>query len=438
MADLLFRFVLVINLTGLVTFLASVVGLPIATVSVLLLSANALYLGYRWPVTHQLLAARSLWIWFAFLVVWPVSTVLYAPLVDSRGIGLSIYYASLFLSAAVFVFVRGWGTFRSVIGMSILLTAFGLCYSWIRPSAFVAAAELANTTADYGGRAFGFFLQPNVTAESTVILFAVWFASGKVRKLASTTVACLGCLAMVGSTGSRAGSLLAFGLIALLVLDSIQRRMGRGRARWSRGAQLVAGAAAFSVVIAIVGIALVTIQARVANSGIGWLLERDDVTVPAQQQVAGASGSAGLGLRLFSLQQYASLVAERPLTGYGLGATARLLDEERVTIATHNAFMEAAINFGVLYVVLFCVLLYRLIRHPQRRWVQDGLRSSVYLQVVAVLLVSCLASNTILESRTVITVLGALQLLLLYPDRVALGSAVRSARRSGVPVPAGV
>lgn len=436
MADLLFRFVLLINLTGLVTLAAPVIGLPIASVSILLLALNLLYLCYRWPVTWRLLTARSLWPWFVLFLVWPIATVFYTPLVDSRRIGLSVYYMSLFLSVAVFVLVRGWHAFRSVVGMAILLTALGLGLSWLRPSAFAVAAELANATTDYGGRAFGFFLQPNVAAESTIFMYVVWFASGMLRKLPKASVEGLGLVVMVGSTGSRAGILIAVGLMTLLLLDTMQRQTGKTRARWSSGVRLVTGTAAFAIIIAVVGIGVVTIEARMSLSGIGWLLQRDEVSAPGQQ-VTEASEDASVGLRVFSLQQHATLVAERPFTGYGLGATARLLEAEQVTIATHNEFMEIAVNFGLFYVVLFCALLYGLIKHPQRRHVEGALKSNAYIQIVVVLIVGCLASNTILESRTVIAVVGALQVLLLYPDRWAGGATVRTPAIAVAPVLAG-
>jgi hypothetical protein len=92
---------------------------------------------------------------------------------------------------------------------------------------------------------------------------------------------------------------------------------------------------------------------------------------------------------------------------------------KEVITATHNDYLEIGVNYGLPYVLFFLFLLVRLATHPARRTVEEELHSNSFLQMCCVVAGASLTSNTVLDSRTLLVLLGGMLSLPLARWRVA-------------------
>jgi hypothetical protein len=119
---------------------------------------------------------------------------------------------------------------------------------------------------------------------------------------------------------------------------------------------------------------------------------------PDRDQPLGADAS--VSLRLLALRQYTSLIARRPVLGYGLGSTDHYYQSAApISVASYNTYIEAAFSYGLFYLAAFLWLLLLLARHPRRRMVEEALHSNAISQLLAVVVLAGLVSNTVLGSR---------------------------------------
>ena len=87
-----------------------------------------------------------------------------------RHLAVLFYNLSIVLAAATYVVMNGWARLRQLAAIAVVVTIVGLLLSWLVPGMFAAAAQLTESRQDFQGRAFGFFLQPNIAAENTVFM----------------------------------------------------------------------------------------------------------------------------------------------------------------------------------------------------------------------------------------------------------------------------
>jgi len=92
MIDKLFFVVLVLNATGLFSFLAEEFNVSIGVVTGTLFGLNILYLiikmRYSIALFHK--AGIAMLNWFVILLAWPLFTLLYAQSLEIREIGLQV------------------------------------------------------------------------------------------------------------------------------------------------------------------------------------------------------------------------------------------------------------------------------------------------------------------------------------------------------------
>jgi O-antigen ligase len=415
--DRLYSAVLFLNLTGLFSFLAAALGVSIGATSAALLLANALYLGYYARHTLCLIRQRAILSWIVIIGVWPLLTALYAPAPTPRHIGLQLYYSSLLLAAGVFVYLNKWSGIRVLAGWALATTFLGLTLSWLDPEYFATATELAQAPREYGGRAFGFFLQPNMAAANSVFLALVWMATPKSYSSRRLILYLTGVLVIVLSTGSRAGFLIALSVTAALIFYRAYRQHPRSL----RLDATLRAARATAVVVIGVGVTVGTLM--VARERLtGTLLEEGAARTSALMAPNGSaqlSSDVSATLRLLAFRQHTSLIARRPIFGYGLGTTYYYRETGyRISIASHNAYIEAALNYGLLYLAALLWLLFLLTRHPNKHRVQSTLHSNVVTQLLIAMLLAGLASNTVLGSRVLLITLGTVLAAISFPRQV--------------------
>ena len=125
MIDKVFFVVLVLNTTGLFLFLAPQFGMLIGHVSLALLVLNIFYLVVKARRSTRLFLRGGIGGWLFVLLLWPLFTLLYAPSLEIREIGLLLYCLSLFLGAVVYTVANG------LPAMHCLMCQPGYYHNWV-------------------------------------------------------------------------------------------------------------------------------------------------------------------------------------------------------------------------------------------------------------------------------------------------------------------
>ena len=191
MIDTIYFIVLVLNASGLFRFIAPWFDMTIGQVSLILLVINTAYLVIKIRYPIALFRHPAMRGWLYILLIWPLVTLLYAPSLGIREVGLQFYYFVLFLGAAVYTLSNGLPAARRILAVSLLITIIGIPLSMMAPEYFEKVAALAEARVEEMGRPLGFFMQPNRLATSLVMLFIGWFALSKNKNAWFTVLAIL-------------------------------------------------------------------------------------------------------------------------------------------------------------------------------------------------------------------------------------------------------
>lgn len=415
LADRMFSLVLLLNLTGLFSFVAPLLNVKVATVSVLMLALNLAYLGYRAPRAWTAVQRLPVAAWLVVVLAWPLLTVAYAPVLSLRNIGLQLYYASLLVAATVYVSVCGWRAMQRLAGAAVVVTLFGLLLSAAMPELFAAVARLTESRDQFNGRPFGFFMQPNMAAENSIYMSVLWLAGDRQVSVSRTWYRVAVMCATVLITGSRSGFAVAL-VVGLLALMQAGAAASGGRVRYTRGVRVLRATSVVLVVAVSFGLLLSVLStARSGLVGFGLERVRSVLEFSSGNQVS-ADGSGAE--RLVAMAQYAGFIQQRPLTGYGLGANDHYKQAGLLIRSSHNTYLEAGFLYGVPFVLFWVGVMLAMTRHPARAEVEAALNSGLVLQLMAALAITALTSNTTLDSRVLQTGLGAMLGALAFPSRL--------------------
>lgn len=201
MLDMLFCILLLLNLTGLFSFIAPQFRVNIAAVSLVLLFLNCLYIIVNHKIALRIFHKKLTFYWFIFLIIWPLLTIIYAPEINLRAIGIQVYFFTLLLATLVYITRNGFKSFHRIVAVAIVISFFGLILSMFKSDFFQSVSSISGKKSVYQGRAFGFFMQPNRAARNLVFLFIVWFAGLRKSNVIITSILLIGFMASVAICG---------------------------------------------------------------------------------------------------------------------------------------------------------------------------------------------------------------------------------------------
>lgn len=414
MLDRLLFIILVLNATDLFRFLAPRFGTSMGLVSLGLLCVQSFYLFARRRYTCRIFRQVDMKCWLLVLLVWPLLTVVYSPVIEFREMGVYFYYASLFCCAVVYCMSRGLGAMRRLLGVSFAVSLFGLVVSMLYPGYFEQVAAISQSRYYFGGRAFGFFMQPNRAACSLSLLFLGWYASWRNRTSMRGEAALALLLAAVLVTGSRIGTVAALILCAIIITHDWRKSvasLARLACLFRRTvflAACLAGAVVGMYCVASSGAFHVKLSERIALLGRARLSEHT------------LAEDASLTARLDAQKVYRSLIWSRPIWGHGLGANTHYAERGDVLVRAHSSIHTLAMQYGVFYPITFILLLLvRMCCHPRRLHLENILGTNTILQFVAVTLLIFMISGGIDHSRAFYTVFGMIAAALYFPESLA-------------------
>jgi glycosyltransferase involved in cell wall biosynthesis len=402
MIDWLFSIVLVLNATGLFRFVAPQLGMSIGQVSLALLMLSVFYLLARVRYTWPLFLLGGTWAWLFILALWPILTLPYAPSVDTRDTGLVIYYYSLLLASTVYTLRSGLTGMRRLLSISLAITVIGLAISMLLPERFEAVAALADASIEQKGRPFGFFLEPNKLAIGLGFLFIGWFSllRRKNSMLEVAAVAVFLCAELV--TGSRTGMFIAVATVTLIFAHS-----------WRK--EILSGKYLLKICLLIACVAGGVLGINYYLSGMGETVSRrEGDLIERMEGLTSLKFSSGGGVkddisvqrRLSAQTVYWSLVNEKPWLGHGLGADSYYKEKGPILSSSHSAALTCAMEYGVLYPLVFGLLIFLFYRKHGRLDAEEVFQSNSIVQFVMILLFLFIVSGDVLESRTLYVVWG--------------------------------
>jgi hypothetical protein len=414
MIDRFFLIVLLLNATGLFRFVAPLFGVSIGQVSLVLLVVNVFYLIVKMNYSTALLLRGGIGGWLFVLVVWPLTTTLYAPLIEIREIGLLLYCFSLFFGAAVYTAANGLPAMHRILSVSMAVTIVGLGLSMLMPQSFETVAALARAETEEMGRPFGFFLEPNKLAIATGFLFVGWFSLWRRKNTLLEVPVILAFLLVMLLTGSRTGMLAAVIIVALIVRHSWRKQVRSTR-------QLLKTC----VLAACMAAGIIGASHYLSNVGDSVARRKDDLIDRMEALLSFKfSSDGGLGedisvRRRFRAQEvYWPLVREKPLLGHGFGSDTYYQDNGAIIVPSHSAALTCAMEYGVLYPLALSLLMLQLYRKRSRRDVEGVFHTNSILQFVSILFSFFLVSGDVLHVRTFYIVFGMFFTAVYYPRYV--------------------
>lgn len=410
----LFEVVLLLNLTGLFSFVGIQVGLSIAVSTAVMLAFLGYYAFANYRSVIWYMKIREIFLWASFIFFWPLLTLLYSEFKDFRAVGVNLYLILLMLGSAIWAARVGVERVRRIFMLAGIIAGAGLILSLLKADYFQSVAEAANAKSWYLGRAFGFYLQPNMAAVNLSFIFALLLpilASSKPRHFGPTTAVFA---ALVFVTGSRGGILIAITL--LLYAYFITHGTRQARISGQKG-KLIA------VLLTVVSLwsAWQILQILGTENSQN---DKPAYTVIDRLQAVGAMDWGGGGLsetaiaRIIAFSEHTRGITDSPLIGFGLASSQNSVESGLLTFPSHNQFLELAYNFGIPFMVLFIYILAVLWGrcHQNLATLNAGLNPARMLAIAATL--SAVFSNNMLNSRVFFSVLGVILAIKYVPLRV--------------------
>ena len=369
-------------------------------------------------------ASRALWLvkkravllWIAFVFLWPLLTVPYAPVFDIKAIGLNLYMVLLMIATAVWVSRCGVERAGRLLVAAALVTVFGLVLSMFASDYFAAVAEAANAHATYKNRAFGFFLQPNMAAENASFMFAVLVTPLALRSVSEVAVATLIFVVAIMVTGSRGGMIIAFAVLAYAFVFSASPTTVLKK---SVVTKQIAGVVAVVLAVFFVSqiIDLVSSSGgRVAGEGF-TLADRVRAVLTLDIKAGGLVETAVS--RYIALQEHFAGILSSPIVGQGMAASQNLAARGSLTYASHNQYLQVAYDLGIPAMIVYLYLIIELWKNadsPVARHLTGGVQSARLLVISMAL--AGLFSNSILNSRVFFIALGVVIAMRYAPVQV--------------------
>jgi len=428
MFDSLFSIVLLLNLTGLFSFIAPQFRVNIAAVSLVLLFLNCLYIIVNHKIALRIFHKKLTFYWFIFLIIWPLLTIIYAPEINLRAIGIQVYFFTLLLATIIYITRNGFKSFHRIVAAAIIISVFGLILSMFRNDLFQSVASLSRRQSVYQRRAFGFFMQPNRAARNLVFLFIVWFAGLRKSNVIITSIFLIGFMTSVALTGSRGGVITAAAVV-LLICINIKTNKKTNRItispKWTVILLLVFGGSLGGITL------LQNVFSNVLPRHYGKFDITDRLKAISQMKFTAksSSGESTIANRLETQKQYLNMIRNRLVFGYGFDSGRAFEDAGVLTRSSHNQYLIVAFESGIFRLGLYLFLIILLYIHPKRKQIEGCLHSNSYAQFVVSIILAGMVSNTVLDSRVLYVVLGCFIGLLVYPQKILSNRALGDTNR---------
>ena len=381
-------FVLIASLTN--------VTIGIVTSIIFFLSVLILILEY---IKGNFILKKSVQPIFLFTLVAPILVSFLTFKLDLRMLFLQLFYFIVFLLSIQFYFKYGRKSVYKVFLYSLLFTCFFGLLSVVNPLFFSSYSLLSDSLAFYGGRAFGFYLQPNALAMGINLMYIglILSYSNIKQMLVLYPIVFISILI----TGSRTG-------VAVFVITSSIFFWRLIKYRFTTFIK-------FGLIITLVAIILFSsivpkiINSYYSDSSYTQLEERIEYILGINENPFKKISSDGSMQDRFEYQKkYIKMISQRPFFGYGFGVQHNYFDNNNLIDSAHNTFLEIFFQGGIIYFLFFLLFYLHYIK------IGINARYKMYDQKIKIATWSILAlfffyfffSTTLLTERVLYVVIG--------------------------------
>tara|TARA_Y100000589_G_C27178833_1_gene639867 strand:- start:129 stop:1358 length:1230 start_codon:yes stop_codon:yes gene_type:complete len=326
-------------------------GIPVGLVTMAVLGSSLFLLFLELNKNNLMTPKNSTTIVFLFSVLGPLIVLILTDSLDLRFYILQILYFTIFLLAIQFVNLFGYSLVNKISVFALFFTgAYGLL-SVVNPIFFKPFADIVDALWFYGGRAFGFYLQPNAYGMALNITFLCVFASSSKDRTTLTVIPFYMIFVIVS------GSRTAMAVMGLnLILVAIRLFLTNKKA-------LVNFSLIFLGLVAIIVIAVIPIliDQFALDSDYAMITERLFFMFGADDNLGDMVEADGsMQDRLEYQAKYIDAIKEKPFTGYGFGAQELLINKGKLIDTSHNTYLEILLQGGLPFFFLFILFCFQL------------------------------------------------------------------------------
>lgn len=382
------------------------VGLPSSVVNIASMIGLLLFMLFNYRATTLATLNKHSVLFLVVTLILPfyvslLNFSMYSGGFDLRAFGVRVLLVFLCFSTMVYFLRYGYLSLSKLFVISVYIAFFGLLLSVLNPLIFYVFAEENQANAVLTGRAFGFYLQPNIAAAS---LNALYLSIACMQRRIPSHLVSLVCFFGILLTASRAGIALFVAVFLILFISRSNKGLLLGF--FVRLPKLVfVGFAA--------GLALIATISLYKNYGPKTEMEFSAAKRLTAIVDLGAKKSVSVitkdsDSRIDSVMRYVGYVQDHPL-GYGLGATQRMAASGHFLHSPHNQYVIVAFETGVFGLGLYLIWLVSIFARKKKQ-----LAWAFAVSVFLFLSFYGLVSNTLFSNRCIYLLIAVYSICCMY------------------------
>lgn len=338
-----------------------------------------------------------------FLVIMPLILSIFNYYVSYTKIILSFFY--------IFIFLNGYAFFKLidrkiVVNFFLFTLVFTLLFgivSMLNPEFFIPFASIVEADFFYGGRAFGFFLQPNSYAFANVMLFfGFTFFSSNLKNIHYVYLAVLISIILSGSRSN----LLGFVVISLISMRPLLLKFFNKKL----------------LVIIVIGLSSLISTALYENEIKNYVKSDKFETISSRvnsllnwEGINESLTTGSVVVREMKQDEYKLLFQESPTFGHGFGIQSDYVNNRILRGSAHNVFYEILLEGGIIYLIMFTVFCIFFIRSYRslKRISHKEIISVIFIKALLIFLgLYLFFSSSFLSERLLYIILSIFPFLL--------------------------
>lgn len=291
---------------------------------------------------------------FYFVIISAVVVTVLTRNYNMNTLMLQLFYFVIFLLTYLF-YSRNYGNrLMFFLFLSSLLFTIAFAFlSVVNPSFFTQYGNLINALSFYGGRAFGFYMQPNSLALAINIMYIGIIVLAPKEKYIIYLYPLIFVAILV--TGSRS-NFVGFAIISLFLFLYLMKRHKKEILKALRVLIPI------SIIIVYLSTDYLTKvfqdnQNKAMSSRIVSMFLQDNKALEDDMK------SGSMAERLRYQEYYEKLIAESPLVGYGFGIQQDLMASGKLKGSSHNVVYEILLQGGIVYLMFFIFFMIFLIKN---------------------------------------------------------------------------
>ena len=336
------------------------------------------------------------------LVIIPLALSMFNNYVNYIKIILSLFYILIFLNAYAFFKLIDRKNIINFFSVTLVFTFLFGFVSIVSPEFFIPFAIIVEADYYYGGRAFGFFLQPNSYAFANILLFiglTVFLTNSK--RIAYIYLAVLISIILSGSRSN----FLGFALISIILMRPLFSSF------LNKNILSI-------IVIASSSIIFIALYGNKINNYIKsdkFEIISDRISLLNREGINESLTIGSVEVRKRKQEEYRYLIERSLLVGHGFGVQNDFVAKEILEGSAHNVFYEILFEGGIIYLItfaVFCIFLIRSYRSLKKISLAKT-ESAIILKAFLIFLATYLFfSSSILSERLLYIILSIFPFLL--------------------------